>query len=106
MSRKPCGRSPEGWAEGTTTRSFFKSQASGVAMSIQTIHGSENVTPSDVEILRPSWGWLLAFGIALLLLGVIALSSLPFISAAYVLYLGFLLIVSGVVCGIQAFRTR
>lgn len=74
-------------------------------MSIQLGHTSENVLPSGAEILRPIWGWLLALGIALILLGVIALGSLPFMTAAYVLYLGFLLIASGVVCGIQAFRT-
>jgi uncharacterized membrane protein HdeD (DUF308 family) len=75
-------------------------------MSIQTFRTPENIIASDVEALRPSWGWLLALGIALLVLGAIALGSLPFVTAAYVLYLGFLLIASGIVSGIQAFRTR
>lgn len=75
-------------------------------MSIQPILKPDNVLSSGAEILRASWGWLLALGIVLILLGVIALGSLPFMTAAYVLYLGFLLILSGIVCGIQAFRTR
>ncbi len=75
-------------------------------MSIQPTLESKYALPPDAEILRPTWGSLLALGIVLVLLGIIALGSIPFMTAAYVLYLGFLLIASGVVSGIQAFGTR
>src|ERR1700758_1665817 len=58
------------------------------------------------DTLRRSWGWLLAFGIILIIVGLFALST-PFIFSLYfTLYAGFVLIASGVVHSIQAFRTR
>jgi uncharacterized membrane protein HdeD (DUF308 family) len=60
----------------------------------------------DIENLRAKWGWLLALGIALIVLGVIALVLLPITTVATVLVLGWLLIVSGVIEAIHAFRVR
>ena len=55
---------------------------------------------------RHAWGWLLALGIGMILLGAVALGSLPFVTAAFVYYLGFVLILAGVFSCIQAFQVR
>jgi uncharacterized membrane protein HdeD (DUF308 family) len=58
------------------------------------------------ETLRRSWGWLLAFGIAMIVLGMVAL-AVPFIfTVAITLYVGCVLIAAGIVSSIQAFRIR
>jgi uncharacterized membrane protein HdeD (DUF308 family) len=56
--------------------------------------------------LRRNWGWLLALGISLFLLGIIALSALPWATMIGVIYFGFLLIISGIFTVVQAFRVR
>ena len=61
---------------------------------------------SSLEPFAPPRGLILALGIGLILLGLLALGSLPFVTAAYVLYLGFALIIGGILCGIQAFFAR
>jgi uncharacterized membrane protein HdeD (DUF308 family) len=58
------------------------------------------------ETLHRSWGWLLAFGIADIVLGLFALSVPGIFSLAFTLYIGFVLIATGIVDAIQAFRTR
>ena len=58
------------------------------------------------EGLRRSWGWLLAAGIALVVLGVVALSVPCFVGLAMEVFLGWLLVIGGVLQGVQAFRTR
>ena len=58
------------------------------------------------EDFRHAWGWLLALGIGMILLGAVALGSLPFVTVAYVFYLGFVLILAGVLNCIQAVLVR
>ncbi len=61
---------------------------------------------SGVETLRRHWGWLLALGIVLILLGIWALALLPITTVAAVLILGWVMVISGVVEAIHAFRVR
>jgi uncharacterized membrane protein HdeD (DUF308 family) len=58
------------------------------------------------EDIRHKWGWLLALGISMVFLGTIALFITPAATVGTVLVLGWLLVVSGIVEAIQAFRVR
>lgn len=58
------------------------------------------------EQLRPRWGWLLALGILMVVLGTIALFIMPAATLGTVLVLGWLLVVSGIVEMVHAFRVR
>jgi uncharacterized membrane protein HdeD (DUF308 family) len=67
---------------------------------------SENVAESAVEELKGKWGWLLTLGILMLILGFCAV-SMPFIAAlASVLFLGWLLIIGGILQGIHSFGQK
>src|SRR5260370_37313878 len=52
------------------------------------------------------WGWFLALGSTLMVLGVIALFMIPYATIAGVLVLAWLMIFSGIVETIQAFQVR
>jgi uncharacterized membrane protein HdeD (DUF308 family) len=56
--------------------------------------------------LRRHWGWLLALGVALILLGTAALVLMPISTVAAVMLLGWIMVVSGIVEAIHAFRVR
>jgi uncharacterized membrane protein HdeD (DUF308 family) len=60
----------------------------------------------ELEELRPRWGWFLALGIGLVIIGTIALFIMPAATMGTVLVLGWLLVISGVVEAIHAFRMR
>jgi uncharacterized membrane protein HdeD (DUF308 family) len=51
-------------------------------------------------------GWFLILGVILIVLGLAAAGSAAAVGEAYVLYLGFVLVFSGAVSALQAFRTR
>jgi uncharacterized membrane protein HdeD (DUF308 family) len=53
--------------------------------------------------LRRSWGWFLALGIVLIVLGTIALGSALLMTVASVFFFGWLLIVGGVMEAVHAF---
>lgn len=61
---------------------------------------------SDLDPLRHRWGGLLALGIALMVLGIIALAFIPATTIGVVVVLGWLIIVSGIVEGIYTFHVR
>lgn len=67
-------------------------------------------TRRDVEIMfgdmQKHWGWLLALGIAFIVLGTIALGMSVAVTVATVLFFGVLLAIGGVFQLIQAFRGR
>jgi uncharacterized membrane protein HdeD (DUF308 family) len=68
------------------------------------------MTPHDpragLEFVRRQWGWYLALGVLLIVLGVVALGY-PFVTTlAAVQILGWLLIFSGIVQGVVAFQVR
>src|SRR6266403_2823835 len=58
------------------------------------------------EELRHKWGWFLALGIALIILGTIALTIMPAATIATVMVLGWLMMFSGVVEAIHGFQVR
>jgi len=58
------------------------------------------------EELRRFWNWLLILGIILVVVGVIDLGFVPWVTEAFVIYYGLVLLFSGVVGGVQAFRFR
>jgi len=60
----------------------------------------------DLEGLRQRWGWLLFLGIVMVILGTVAFFIMPAATIGTVLVLGWLLVISGVVELIQAFRER
>jgi len=60
----------------------------------------------EIAVLRHSWGWLVALGIGLAVLGLIALAMVPVATVAAVLVLGWLMVLSGVIEVVQAVRVR
>lgn len=65
-----------------------------------------NVFAGMTEQLRRNWGWLLALGVLLLILGVIALADAVATTVISALVFGWILLVAGIVEGVQAFRHR
>jgi uncharacterized membrane protein HdeD (DUF308 family) len=70
--------------------------------------GRMSASPVLIEFdhLRHKWGWLLTLGIVMLILGTIAFFITPAATIGTVIVLGWLLIISGVVELVQAFRVR
>ena len=60
----------------------------------------------ELEELQRRWGWLLALGILLIILGTTALVLVPAATLATVLVLGWLMVFSGAIEAIQGFRQR
>jgi uncharacterized membrane protein HdeD (DUF308 family) len=67
---------------------------------------TSNVFDTGVHELRRNWGWLLALGIVLIFLGVIALIDSVAVSVISAIIFGGVLIFAGVVEAVQAFRHR
>src|ERR1700681_1308530 len=59
-----------------------------------------------VHELRKRWGWFLALGILLVVLGMIALGSSVFMTLATMVFVGWLMIVSGVFQAVHAFTCK
>jgi uncharacterized membrane protein HdeD (DUF308 family) len=62
--------------------------------------------PAILEELRKNWGWLLAWGILLEVLGIVGLGNLFAVTVATAFFVGLLMVAYGVVEVIQAFRHR
>lgn len=60
----------------------------------------------ELEIIRPRWGWLLALGILMIILGTVALFLIPAATIGTALVLGWLLVFSGIIELIHAFRVK
>src|SRR5438270_11079942 len=60
----------------------------------------------ECDIIRPRWGWLLAIGILMVILGAVALIIMKAATIGTALVLGWLLVISGVIELIHAFRVR
>ncbi len=60
----------------------------------------------ELENLRHKWGWLLSLGILMIVLGTIAFVIMPAATLGMVLILGWLLVISGIIECVQAFRVR
>jgi len=60
----------------------------------------------ELRDLRHKWGWFLALGIILIVLGVMALVVIPAATIATVMILGWLMAFSGVIEAVHAFQLR
>ncbi len=73
----------------------------------ETVAGSNlvgKVVGLDIKAVSERWGWFMALGVLLILLGMTALGA-PFASGIGVsLLVGWLLVISGVAHGIHAFK--
>jgi uncharacterized membrane protein HdeD (DUF308 family) len=67
---------------------------------------STSVRLHDAAHLRHHWGWLLALGLVMVVLGSIAIYVMPAATIGTVFLLGWLLVVSGFVDSVYAFRVR
>lgn len=63
-------------------------------------------TFSFAEDLRKHWKWLLAIGVVLVLLGLVALADAFAVTVASMIFFGWVLVIAGIVQAIQAFRHR
>lgn len=61
---------------------------------------------SKIEALHHQWGWLLGLGIGMVILGAIALVITPAATIGTVLVLGWLMVISGIIEFVHAFRVR
>ena len=64
------------------------------------------VFETGLDELRRNWGWLLALGIALIVIGAIAVVDSVAVSIASMIVFGWILLVAGVVQAVQAYRHR
>jgi len=73
----------------------------------ETVTGSGLVDQAidlDIKVVRDRWGWFMALGILMIVLGMIAIGG-PFASGIAVsLLVGWLLVISGVAHGLHAFQ--
>lgn len=67
---------------------------------------TSTVFDTGVHELRRNWGWLLALGIVLIFLGVIALIDSVAVSVISIIFFGWVLIFAGIIEAVQAFRHR
>ena len=74
----------------------------------ETVAGSGlvgNVIDADIKVVRERWGWFMALGILLIVLGMIAIGGPLASGIAVSLLVGWLLVISGVAHGIHAFQS-
>ena len=74
----------------------------------ETVGGSdvvENVIELDIKVVRERWGWFMALGILMIVLGMIAIGGPLASGIAVSLLVGWLLVISGVAHGIHAFQS-
>lgn len=60
----------------------------------------------ELDAIRGEWGWFLALGIALIVLGVIAVGASVLVTFATVMVFGVLLVIAGIAQGVGAFWAR
>lgn len=65
-----------------------------------------SILPGGLHELRRNWAWLLALGICLIILGVIALVDSVAVTVISMFLFGWILLVAGIVEAVQAFRHR
>jgi uncharacterized membrane protein HdeD (DUF308 family) len=64
------------------------------------------ILASGFSEIRHKWGWLLALGVSMIILGVIALAIMPAATLGTTIVLGWLLVVSGIFEAIHAFHVH
>ena len=75
-------------------------------MSVETRVGPPGLLAGAAESLRANWGWLVAMGIALIILGSVAISAAYIATYATVMVFGSLLLVGAVFHVVAAFWAR
>jgi uncharacterized membrane protein HdeD (DUF308 family) len=65
-----------------------------------------NLQLTDLEEFRRNANWFLALGIILIILGTVALGSSIFVTLATMAFLGWLLVIGGIIEAVQAFWQR
>jgi len=60
----------------------------------------------NLDVIQQNWGWLLALGILMIVLGVVAIAVPLMAALAIELLLGWLLVIGGIGQGIHAFSSR
>ncbi|MFZ0662547.1 MAG: HdeD family acid-resistance protein [Acidobacteriaceae bacterium] len=71
----------------------------GVNAPLSTFH-------VGLQELRRNWGWLLLWGIVLIVLGVIALGDAVYVTVISMFVFGWVLLIAGIVEAVQAIRHR
>ena len=96
------------WGQFLRIRNRFTVPTSDLREQAGNREGYMLATPflSAFENLRHKWGWFLTLGIIMLLLGTVAFIITPAATIGTVLVLGWLIVISGVVEAIHAFRMR
>ena len=61
---------------------------------------------ADFEALQKRWGWILALGIALIVIGIVACGSVVLMSLATMVFIGWLMILGGVLEAAHAFTCK
>ena len=61
---------------------------------------------ASLDQVRHSWGWFVALGVALVVLGIVCITGEVATTLISVIVLGWLLLLSGVMALVHAFRTR
>src|SRR5262249_46264327 len=75
-------------------------------MSTNTERSIRSVWAHELEVLQGEWVWFLVLGIALIVLGTIAIGSVVLATFATVVMIGVLLIMGGIVQAVGAFWSR
>jgi uncharacterized membrane protein HdeD (DUF308 family) len=75
-------------------------------MSLDTQDDSADLLRAELESLRKNWFWLLALGILLIIVGLVAMSSTFLATLATVVMMGTLLLIGGGVEVVNAFWAR
>lgn len=75
-------------------------------MSIQQTTSITQIHHVGVHVLRKRWGWFVGLGVLLLLLGTIALGSSVIFTLASMVFIGWLMIVGGVLQTAHAFTCK
>jgi uncharacterized membrane protein HdeD (DUF308 family) len=67
---------------------------------------STGIATLGIEGVRRNWGWVLALGVALIILGVLALGAPWVVSLTSMLFFGWLLVIGGVLQTVHGFWRR
>ncbi|CAH1670300.1 HdeD family acid-resistance protein [Chelatococcus asaccharovorans] len=68
--------------------------------------GTSSSLGTAVEEVRGKWGWFVALGVGLILLGVVALANLLLATVATIFYIGAMMLIGGIVEIVHAFQVK
>ena len=68
--------------------------------------GTSSSLGAAVEEVRGKWGWFVALGVGLILLGVVALANLLLATVATIFYIGAMMLIGGIVEIVHAFQVK